>query len=359
MECVICLDDIFAESASCIPCGHVYHTKCIRPWLKTKKTCPLCSKFFKKSNLIRLYLCNGGSVNNNAENEESSDEEEAPAPPPDPMPSTSRGNQRSPVRAQRWTYLVRQRQQRPYFHNSLYSPLPTIPTPDFEAANYLMNEPPRPYRPLMSLSPNPPPQRPSRNHSDDYGRDGNRIQFSASVSFPSSSSSNGNIPGEYSIRFDAQPPNEHRGIPGYPTWRNYQQPQPPPSRPSVMVNDWDVSGGFPPGNSYGGNIQAPQNLHPGPSMIHPNGQNNHHAQNIHQGGQNMHHGGQNIHQGGQNIHQGGQNMHQAGMHPQNLHQPGTSSQNANLLHNNPNQQGHYQGGQFGNHGQMQNPQQRR
>lgn len=290
--------------------------------------------------MLRLYLCNGGPVLDNNNAEESSDEEEAPVPPPDPMPSTSRGNQRSPVRAQRWTYLVRQRQQRPYFHNSNYSPLPTIPTPDFEVANYLMNEP-RPYRPIMGLSSNPVPQRPS--HNEDFGRDGNRIQFSASLSFPSNNSSgNGNIPREYSIRFDAQPPNDHiRGIPEtYPTWRNYQ---PPPRPTRLMMNDWDANGpSFPQANSFSGGMQDPQNLHLGPPIIHPN------AQNIQQrGAHGQYQGGHN-----QNMHQGGNMHHQ---NSPNLNQPGPSSQ----LHNNSNQPNHYQGGQFDNHGQMQNPHQRR
>lgn len=274
-------------------------------------------------------MCNGGPVSNIEEEEESSEEEEVPAPPPEPVPSTSRGNPRSPVRAQRWTYLVRQRQQRPYFHNP-YSTLPTVAPPDFELANYLMNEP-RAYSPFTFPS-NPRP---------DMERDGNRIQFSASLSFPTTSNGNGNIPREYSIRFDTQPPptDNNRIIPGYPSWRNYQQQQPPrrltvpfsAPPPPVMVGEWDV-GGF-----YGENVpqQNVQNLHPGPAMMHPSGQN-------------MQHRSQHLQQ----------NIPQPGIHhenSQNIHQPGTSSQNSNHLHNNSSQQNLYPGGQFNNHGQMQNP----
>ncbi|XP_057290615.1 uncharacterized protein LOC130613283 [Hydractinia symbiolongicarpus] len=41
--CTICLDDyIPGENLIMCPCGHCYHKKCIKGWLRVKNVCPLC-----------------------------------------------------------------------------------------------------------------------------------------------------------------------------------------------------------------------------------------------------------------------------------------------------------------------------
>lgn len=41
-ECSICLDNIYNNNLSILPCGHKYHFNCIVDALKTKSNCPLC-----------------------------------------------------------------------------------------------------------------------------------------------------------------------------------------------------------------------------------------------------------------------------------------------------------------------------
>ncbi|KAI9279487.1 hypothetical protein BC943DRAFT_331670 [Umbelopsis sp. AD052] len=45
-SCVVCKEDYrVGERALKLPCFHVYHHDCIKPWLKSKKTCPICRRF--------------------------------------------------------------------------------------------------------------------------------------------------------------------------------------------------------------------------------------------------------------------------------------------------------------------------
>ncbi len=42
-NCIICLEDFKnGDKAIILPCIHLFHTNCIKNWLKTQNTCPIC-----------------------------------------------------------------------------------------------------------------------------------------------------------------------------------------------------------------------------------------------------------------------------------------------------------------------------
>jgi E3 ubiquitin-protein ligase RNF115/126 len=42
-NCAICINDIQrGEETILLPCGHMYHCKCIVEWLNQNNTCPVC-----------------------------------------------------------------------------------------------------------------------------------------------------------------------------------------------------------------------------------------------------------------------------------------------------------------------------
>jgi hypothetical protein len=46
--CIICQIDFDPEDlVTHLPCSHVFHDECLRPWLSKKKTCPFCSTELK------------------------------------------------------------------------------------------------------------------------------------------------------------------------------------------------------------------------------------------------------------------------------------------------------------------------
>lgn len=54
-NCSICFEDMM--EATKLPCGHMYHEKCIDGWLKEKGTCPTCFQpaFNKKTTDLHIY----------------------------------------------------------------------------------------------------------------------------------------------------------------------------------------------------------------------------------------------------------------------------------------------------------------
>ncbi|XP_072395842.1 E3 ubiquitin-protein ligase RNF181 [Diabrotica undecimpunctata] len=43
LQCPVCLKEHSkGETAKKLPCGHLFHTECIMPWLSKTNSCPLC-----------------------------------------------------------------------------------------------------------------------------------------------------------------------------------------------------------------------------------------------------------------------------------------------------------------------------
>lgn len=49
VKCTICLDEFEDESNISLPeCRHIFHTDCIKEWVRYKKECPVCRNEIKK-----------------------------------------------------------------------------------------------------------------------------------------------------------------------------------------------------------------------------------------------------------------------------------------------------------------------
>jgi E3 ubiquitin-protein ligase RNF115/126 len=43
LQCSVCWEDfMLGENVRQLPCTHIYHEPCIRPWLELHGTCPIC-----------------------------------------------------------------------------------------------------------------------------------------------------------------------------------------------------------------------------------------------------------------------------------------------------------------------------
>ena len=47
IKCSICLNVLENDIISKWKCNHKFHSKCIKKWMKTKKTCPICRNILK------------------------------------------------------------------------------------------------------------------------------------------------------------------------------------------------------------------------------------------------------------------------------------------------------------------------
>lgn len=55
VECSVCLEYFsVGDNAKCLPCKHLYHTKCIKPWIEKESSCPNCRRSVDFTNM-RYY----------------------------------------------------------------------------------------------------------------------------------------------------------------------------------------------------------------------------------------------------------------------------------------------------------------
>lgn len=41
--CTVCCENILLNTKGMfMPCGHIYHPECLKPWLEKNNTCPVC-----------------------------------------------------------------------------------------------------------------------------------------------------------------------------------------------------------------------------------------------------------------------------------------------------------------------------
>lgn len=58
--CIICVEDLTNGSSLVARCGHMFHDKCLKSWMKKKPECPECSGDLE--NLIKIYPKNDGTM---------------------------------------------------------------------------------------------------------------------------------------------------------------------------------------------------------------------------------------------------------------------------------------------------------
>lgn len=61
-QCSICLNKLTGGTKKLNPCGHQFHRKCIKQWIRTNNTCPLCRIQINQEQLNELRFGVGGNI---------------------------------------------------------------------------------------------------------------------------------------------------------------------------------------------------------------------------------------------------------------------------------------------------------
>ena len=66
IQCSTCMESITANSdSSVIPCGHVFHSECIKSWLNRQPNCPHCRKGTTIDQVIKIFFSESQEETNN------------------------------------------------------------------------------------------------------------------------------------------------------------------------------------------------------------------------------------------------------------------------------------------------------
>lgn len=74
--CIVCREEM-SPGAKKLPCGHIFHTACLRSWFQRQQTCPTC-----RTDILGL------NNNNNSRQVRAPQAQQAPQPPPQPQAQT-------------------------------------------------------------------------------------------------------------------------------------------------------------------------------------------------------------------------------------------------------------------------------
>ena len=56
-DCVVCYDKYYEDEICKLKCNHIFHKKCLKTWIMSKKTCPIC-----RYNIFMCQKCDGNGV---------------------------------------------------------------------------------------------------------------------------------------------------------------------------------------------------------------------------------------------------------------------------------------------------------
>ena len=57
-NCIICLNNIEFKDRHYLHCGHCFHCNCVKIWLKSKESCPICRSKNKCKNILEMNNLN-------------------------------------------------------------------------------------------------------------------------------------------------------------------------------------------------------------------------------------------------------------------------------------------------------------
>ena len=63
--CIICREDMVSNSKK-LPCGHIFHTACLRSWFQRQQTCPTCRLNILRTPITAATAAVNPAPNNNA-----------------------------------------------------------------------------------------------------------------------------------------------------------------------------------------------------------------------------------------------------------------------------------------------------